>query len=301
MEDYAVSRYLEAGRIATTVLKRVSGYVYEGVPVIELCERVERMIREHGAQPAFPCNVSINHVAAHYSSPAGDSLVIPKGSVVKVDVGVHVEGYIGDAAITISLNPAYHSLVTAAEKALKNAIALIKRGVTTKVLGRAIEQTIKQYGYKPVENLCGHKMAYYSLHEGVSVPNVEPLVGHQLKAGEVYAIEPFATDGAGVVKDSDKAFIYRYVAKKGIRGEIEKRLIDLVWDKYRTLPFSERWFTSFQLQELRSALSSLVSKGSLHAYPVLVEKAGGMVSQSECTVIVTEDGCIVTAGIEGYE
>ena len=89
-----------------------------GMSVMDICEEVEMKICELGGGPAFPCNVGINEVAAHYTSPWNDKTTIPDNSLVKIDFGVEVDGCITDTPITLSLNPAYDSMVVAAETAL---------------------------------------------------------------------------------------------------------------------------------------------------------------------------------------
>jgi len=168
----ALQKYKKAGRIASAVRNEVSNLVKVGVPLIEVCEIVEKNIKAKGGSVAFPCNVCVNEVAAHYSSPPDDKKVIPKDAIVKIDLGVHIEGYIADTATTISLNHEYDGMVFAVEKALEQAIKWIRPNVSTRQVGEVIQQTIRQYGFKPIWNLIGHQMKKYILHTGKSIPNV---------------------------------------------------------------------------------------------------------------------------------
>ena len=77
--------------------------VREGMRILDVCEKAETLIHKRGGTPAFPCNVSVNEVAAHYTSPPQDTQRIPENSLVKIDLGVHVDGYIADTATTICL------------------------------------------------------------------------------------------------------------------------------------------------------------------------------------------------------
>ena len=185
LSDDALEKYRIAGRIAREVREAMKSFVREGMQIIEVCERAETLIQEKGAQPAFPCNVSVNEVAAHYTSPPRDRSIIPKNSIVKIDVGAHINGYIADTAVTICFNRQFENLVRTAEAALKVAVGTIHSGISTSRLGSTIEKTINTYGCKPVSNLTGHQIGLYLIHTGKSLPNVSHLIGSKIREGEV--------------------------------------------------------------------------------------------------------------------
>jgi methionyl aminopeptidase len=298
MDSHEVSCYLKAGRAAARALREAYRRVHEGAPIKEICEAAERAVREAGAEPAFPCNVSINNVAAHYTAVADDELTIPKGAVVKVDVGAHVDGYIGDAAATVSLSPAWDPLVKAAEEALRRSLEYMKPGAALSNVGWAIEASIRSYGFKPIRNLTGHGLARYTLHTGVMVPNVRAGEG-VVEEGAAYAVEPFATNGAGRVVDGEEAVIFSYVGAGKVRDKDAKRLLEVVWERFKSLPFTERWLIDgWGVRRVRELLKLLVEGRALHPYHVLLEGGGGMVSQFECTVVVAEGEVVVTTPYE---
>jgi len=295
LSDYEINKLIEAGKIAKKVLKNASKIVKPGTPIIEICNELENMIIKLGGKPAFPCNVSVNEIAAHYSSPIGDESIIPENSLVKIDIGVHVDGFIADTAKTFIFNSEYIDLVEAAEKALENAISAIKPGVEIRRVSSIIEQTIKRYGYKPIKNLSGHLMKQYLLHGGKSVPNVVENYNEEFLEGEVYAIEPFSTNGAGMVEDTDQVYIYGFIKIRGAENKFEKSLLKTIRTRFRNLPFSERWLTDvFPPNKVKNAIHKLAEKGALHSYPVLKELANGMVAQAEHTIIVLRDGALIT-------
>ena len=137
-----LDKYIRAGEIAARVRERVREIVRENMPIIELCEKVESLIRSMGGKPAFPCNVSVNEVAAHYTSPPNDKRIIPENSVVKVDIGVHIDGYIADTATTVCFNPEYEDLVHAAEEALEKAVQTVRPKLLVSRLGSVIELSL---------------------------------------------------------------------------------------------------------------------------------------------------------------
>lgn len=287
---------VRAGSIVSSTLKYALSIVEPGVPIIDVCERLESYIVSLGGRPAFPCNVSVNDVAAHYTSPLNDVSVIPEDSLVKVDVGVHVDGYIADAAITICFNSSFIDLVEASRVALERAVEVIKPGVYIRQVSRIIESTIKSFGFKPIRNLSGHLMKRYLLHGGKSVPNVSSSYDEVFVEGEVYAIEPFASNGAGYVEDANEVYIYSFSKMKGFESSFEKKVLKKIRSRFRGLPFSERWLVDFvPPQRIRPLLKKMVDKGAVHSYPVLRDAGGGMVSQAEHTIIVLRDGAkIVT-------
>lgn len=288
--------YRRGGKIISELRKTVPTFVHEGGLVRDLCDRVESEIIALGGQPAFPCNVSVNEVAAHYTSPWDDASVLPRNSVVKVDFGVHIDGYINDSAVSVTLSPIYRSMIEVAEEALRAGITRIASGVRFSEVGEQIEKAIMQYGCRPIRNLTGHKVERYTLHAGRSVPNISGPTPGRFETGDVYAIEPFVTlkEAAGRVEDSDQMFIYRSVRERGVRSESAKKIVKHVRDTYRTLPFASRWlYSSLGKNTVEQGFSEAVKAKCIAGYPVLVEASGRVVTQAEHTVIVKENGCEV--------
>lgn len=286
---------MKAGYIASRVREKARGYVEVGRPVIDICDFVEDNIKKLGGAIAFPCNVDIDRVAAHYTSPLGDPTVIPDGSLVKVDIGVHVEGYIADTATTICLEPRHAAMVEAAEAGLEAAIKMVRAGVATSDIGAAIENAIKSRGFIPIRNLTGHRMSRYIVHAGQSIPNIGGTNGYRLQEGEVFAIEPFAVprDAAGQVIDGAPSNIYRFLKKRKVRSDAAKRMLKLIQARHRSLPFASRWVVKGVTGGAKT-FDELVEGKCIQSYPQLVERSGAPVAQAEHTVIVEPDGCTVT-------
>lgn len=283
-----LKKYREAGRILKIVRAEAVDMIKVGNSLLEVAEFVEKKTIELGGRPAFPCNISRNQEAAHATPKAGDKDVFGK-DMVKLDLGVHVDGYIADSAITVDLS-GNSDIVKASEAALAAAIDLIKPGVSTGEIGAAIEESIRSYGLSPIMNLTGHGLSQYEAHDDPSVPNKHIEGGFILKEGDVLAIEPFATNGAGLVHDGSWAEIYSIIRKKPVRMPAVRNVMNQA-EEYRELPFAKRWLVS---DKLDFSLLQLEKAGILHSYPVLIENAGGLVSQAEHTVIITRDGCEVT-------
>lgn len=296
LSDDVIEKYRLAGKIAAEVREQVKRSVSEGMPIIDICERTEALIRKKGGKPAFPCNVSINEITAHYTSPPGDKRTVPSGGLVKVDLGVHVDGYIADTAQTVCFNPEYEDLVTTAEDALQTGIKIIRAGMFTSRFGSTVQKVIESHGLKPIANLTGHQVGRYMIHVGRSLPNVSHLSASRVNAGEVYAIEPFVTlkNAAGKVESGRDAHIFRFMKQKSLKNEHAKKLCDYIAQNFHTLPFAERWLQKVTSPDrYKAAISELLSSKTLMAYPVFIEASGKPVAQAEHTVLVTRDGCEV--------
>lgn len=297
MNEQELERYIKAGKIAAEVLQEGLKKIQPNAKLLDVANFVEDSIRQKGAKPAFPCNISVNEIAAHYSPQAWDESTFKRGDMVKLDVGVHVEGCIGDTAKTIVVG-GEHKLIAAVEKGLERAIEVIEHGVRTDEIGEAIESAIKSFGFLPVSNLTGHQLSPWNLHGGELVPNIKTRHGAQLKEGDVFAIEPFATNGAGRVVDDANAIIFRCVGDAKLRMKEARDILEYAKANYGMLPFAERWIAHLVPRfKLNQALRQLVYSRALHAYHILKEKDRGLVAQAEHTVIVTKDGCEVTTKI----
>jgi methionyl aminopeptidase len=286
----------EAGKIAAKVRDLTITEIKPGVKAEYICDRVNEQVEALGGKMAFPCNVDIDHVAAHYCSPLNDVTVIPERSLVKLDVGVHVDGYIADTAKTVCLDPSFKYLVDAAEAGLQAALTTIRPGIRANDVGAAIEDAIKSHGAKPIRNLTGHKLTRFVVHAGHSIPNINGLDHHTIREGDVYAIEPFAVPPSadGRVMDGPPSNIYRMLKKRSVKGTA-KKMMKHIQETYRTLPFASRWvMRKFNKPDGAAAFQELLRSKCLMSYPQLLERTKAKVAQAEHSVIVTKDGCEIT-------
>lgn len=262
--------------------------------IIEICTTAEKKIREYGGLPAFPCNVSINHIAAHSTSPRGDKSEIPEFGLVKLDVGVHVDGYIADTALTVDIDGTLEGFVAATEDALAEAIVSILPGIALGEIGAIIEGVINEYGLRPISNLTGHDLKRNRLHAGKQVPNIKSRRTPLVEVGEYYAIEPFATSGIGKVIDSDYVFIF---ANTGIDTALEgttEKLRKYLRRIYGPFPFASRWIGTVAKDiDIVTELKELLREKAIRGYPMQIEKKARPVSQAEHTIFISEGGPII--------
>lgn len=290
-----LANYRAAGKIGRDVKTFISTQVKVGAKVLDLCEAIENKTAELGGECGFPVNVSINNKAAHYTATPKDTLVIQEGDVVKVDFGVHKEGCIVDSALTFnfSKDAAIKDLAIAPQEAVKEAVKLIKAGTKTNELGKVIEQTVKKYGFRPIQNLTGHLLEEWIIHGEKAIPTVDRPHGDEMLENEVYAVEVFATTGIGQVSSSGKGDIYQLdisSARVPIRNKSAKQILGIIYKKYKSLPFAKRWIAK-EVKAYEFALRELERAKKLDKYGVLQEKEGVFIGQYEQTVLVTKDGC----------
>ena len=283
----------KAGKIANEALLYGKRLIEEDSSVFEVVEKVEKKIFDLGGKPAFPAQVSINEMAAHFT-PIKDDLKFKKNDVVKLDVGAHINGAIGDNALTVDLGD-NKELLKASEEALKQAIKVVQIGTQLREIGKTIDETISGYGFKPIKNLSGHSIDIYEQHSGTTIPNYDDGNDTELEDGMIIAIEPFATDGVGKIEEGKESGIYKMQSVKNVRNQMTREILDYIVREYKTLPFTSRWlYRKFPEFKVNFALKILERDGIIYEYKQLLEKGKGIVSQFEHTLLVNDKVEILT-------
>ena len=295
MDEATIQKYVEAGEIAKKAQKYAATLIENGMSLLNIAEETERKIYELGGKTAFPVNVSVNKAAAHYIPSANDSTVLHKGDLIKIDTGVHVNGYVADTAFSKSIgkNAENDRLIKAAEAALKAALDVIKPGLTIGQLSEVIQNAINSYDVQPIKNLTGHSLDRWQIHAGLTIPNIKTANKQKLKEGTVLAIEPFTTTGVGITIEGalEEAFAYR----KDRNVRVGREILAHVKKDHKTLPVAKRWLIKRYGQiKTELALRELVRSGAFVSYRVLNERSGKKVAQAEHTVLVLEDPIITT-------
>jgi methionyl aminopeptidase len=292
-----IDDYIKAGKIASEVRELARARDWVGKTLYEICETIESEIKNRGGKCAFPVNTSLNELAAHYTAEPNDPKVLLESDLIKIDLGVQINGFIADTAVTVSYVPEFDVLVDAAEEALKNAMSMVKEGVKASDIGRTIEKTVKQYGFLPIGNLSGHSLEQYTIHAGKSIPNIWSIGSFSLSSKEAYACEPFVTTskGLGIVREGKIRNIFGLVSRKKVKNENANKLADYIWENFNMLPFAFRWITKeWDQKEARPLLDELIKNKVVRSYPVLIEANKQPVAQAEHTFIPTETGAIIT-------
>ena len=289
-------RYILSGEISRQVKKEVESRDWRKRAYLEICEFAEHEIIKRGGAPAFPVNVCANESAAHYTAEIEDQKTVDERALLKVDIGVHVEGFITDTAVTLCYDDELLDMTEATKSALSEAIKGIKVGVGTGDIGEIVESYASRRGYLPIQNLAGHSLEQYEIHAGVSIPNVWGHSHSAFKQDKVYAIEPFFTtsEGSGVVVESKTRNIFGLVTRKRTKEKKLNEFLDLIWNTRKTLPFALRWFKeNYRESELRSMTGDLLKLKLVRSYPELVESKGAPVAQAEHSVATAASGVVV--------
>lgn len=286
-------KILQAGKIASEVKKWIKPQIKKNIPLLEIAEKIESKIIELKGKPAFPVNLSINEIAAHYT-PSHDDETLASG-LLKVDFGVSVDGWSADNAFSVDLenNEENARLIESSEKALAEAIKTTKLGISTNEIGSSIQKTIESKGFNPIVNLSGHSMQQYELHAGITIPNISDSKKIILKKG-LYAIEPFATSGNGKVRDGRNSGIYQLQNEKTPRSSSAREILEYIIEEYSTLPFCTRWLIKKFGNKALLALKELESNGNVHSFAQLIEVSKAKVSQAEETIFIDDKEIIVT-------
>jgi methionyl aminopeptidase len=292
-----IQDYINAGKIASEVRENARKKNHVGSTLEEICNSIEKEIERKGGKCAFPVNVSLNEIAAHYTAEPNDGTIVKDTDLLKIDLGVQINGHIADTAVTVCYEPKYDFLVQAAESALKEAMSIIRVGTKSSDVGKTIENTVKQMGGIPIANLSGHSLEQYTIHAGKSVPNIWSIGSFLFQSTEAYACEPFVTtpEGSGFVREGKIRNIFSLVTRKRTKDEDANKMIDFIWQKFNMLPFALRWFIpEYDEKTARELVEKLIKNKIVRSYPILVEANEQRVAQAEHTFIPQENGVIVT-------
>jgi methionyl aminopeptidase len=288
-----VDKLVRAGKIAAEALHYGKSLIKKDNTMLDMLDKVEDKIKQLGAEPAFPAQASCNDIAAHYC-PEEDDTIVFSDQLVSLDVGVHVDGFIGDNAVTVDLSGEHSELVKASREALNNAIKAVSVGAYNSEIGQVIDETITSFGFKPVRNLSGHGLGRYNIHTKPSMPNFNTAEKFKLEENMVIAIEPFASSGAGLIYEINEASVFMQIAKKNVRGAFGRALLKEI-SKYNGMAFAARWLTrKLGKAKVNFGMRELMLAEIVRAHPPLVDKEHGMVSQAEHTVLVKDKPVVLT-------
>ena len=294
MDSAVLEKYRKAGEISARVKKEVMERIKPGMRILELAEFIEKRILELGGKPAFPVNIGINDITAHYTPKFDDQTAIKPGDVVKIDHGVHVDGWVADMAYTYCSER--NDMVKTVERALEAGIRAVRPGVKISEVSNAIYSEVESSGFGVIVNLTGHGLDQYVIHGPPSIPNVRNDSGIELREGDVIALEPFVCETNGYVKESEPTEIFSFLQPRPVRLPEARKILDLASNEYRGLPFCKRWLVKKGLSpfKISFALRQLEISDAIKSYPVLKERDGKPAAQAEHTIIVGEKSMVIT-------
>lgn len=293
MKQEYIQNFIKAGAIAREVRAYGKSLIIKGASYNEVISQINQKIHALGAIPAFPPQIALNQVAAHYLPWPGEEILF-SDQLIKLDIGVCYNGAIGDCAVTIDLSGEHQVIIDAAEAALLAAEQCIKVGRSFREIGKIIDQTISSYGLKPVKNLCGHGLGHYQIHAPPSIPNYDDRSKGEITPGMTFAIEPFATNGKGQIYEAGNPAIFSFLAERPNLSELASSLINKI-KTFNHLPFAihDLIGTDFPLMAVELGITELVKAKAIAGYGPLIEEGQGMVAQAENSVLVDNNGRVV--------
>ncbi|KAF9015712.1 hypothetical protein BDQ17DRAFT_1230001 [Cyathus striatus] len=293
-----------AAEVHRQVRQAARRYIRPGMSMIDIVNYIEdgtrALVEENGLEAGvgFPTGVSLNNCAAHYTPNAGDTLVLQHGDVLKVDIGVQVNGRIADSAFTLTFEPTYDTLLEAVKAATDTGIR--EAGIDARLgeIAGAIQETMESYEVevngkvlpvKPIENLSGHSINRYQIHGGKSVLLVKNDDQTKMEEGEYFAIETFGSTGRGRVVESGECSHYAKiigVPHVPLRLTSAKSLLNTITKSFGTIPFCRRYLDRIGESKYLLALNHLVAQGIVEDYPPLCDQRGSMTAQYEHTILL---------------
>jgi methionyl aminopeptidase len=299
MEKTEKEAYIAAGKIASETVSFAKKFIKPGMKLIEIAEKIEGKIVELGGGLGFPVNLSLNEVAAHYTPSSNDETKAE--GILKVDLGVEVEGFIADTAFSLDLteDKRYSEMLKLNEDILKETLKIIKQGTEVGEIGNSIYGKIEEYNkknstkYSVITNLSGHSLDENEIHAGLTIPNYRNNNKNELDDIAI-AIEPFLTTGAGEIYEGKESEIFMLESDLQVRDSDARKILKFVKENYKTRPFCKRWLEKQKFTKLDFTLKTLSQQGIFHNFPVLIEKSKMPVSQFEHTVIIDEDAVVST-------
>jgi len=310
----------EAAECHRIVRQWAKSWIKPGMKMIDIADTIETSLRKtidaEGTKRsiAFPTGLSLNNVAAHYTPNAGDTRVLKESDVLKVDIGLQVNGWIIDSAFTMAFDPMYDPLLQTVREATNAGVKAAGIDVRLCDVGEAIEEVMtsgevtigkRTHQIVPIRNLMGHSLGLYTIHAGKSVPCIKSS-GDQTKMeeGDIFAIETFGSTGHGFVNDDMEISHFMKaptLPPGGIRGGPKaKELYNFINKSYSTLAFARRWLDQAGITRYAISLKNLTDCGAVNPYPPLVDADGSFTAQFEHTLALKPSSKEVFSRGEDY-
>ncbi|KAJ5542148.1 Winged helix-turn-helix transcription repressor DNA-binding [Penicillium sp. DV-2018c] len=310
MNNDFLREYRQGAEVHRQVRQYAQKNIKPGQTLTEIAEGIEDAVRaltghsglEEGDNlkggMGFPCGLSINHCAAHYTPNAGNKMVLNQGDVMKVDFGAQLNGRIVDSAFTMAFDPVYDPLLAAVKDATNTGIRATGIDVRMSDIGAAIQEAMESYEVeingtmhpvKCIRNLNGHNIDQHVIHGGKSVPIVKSNDQTKMEEGEVFAIETFGSTGKGYVREEMETSHYALASDAPnvpLRLSSAKSLLNVINKNFGTLPFCRRYLDRLGQDKYLLGLNNLVQSGIVQDYPPLCDIKGSYTAQYEHTIVL---------------
>lgn len=290
-ESGFLNNYRKAAEIHRQVRKWAQGAIKPGQGLTEVANGIEDGVRalldnaglETGdslkSGLGFPTSLSVNNCVAHYTpNPGQKDIILTREDVLKVDFGVHINGWIVDSAFTLAFDPTYDNLLAAVMDSTNTGIKTAGIDVRISDVSAAIQEVMesyeveirgKTYPVKPVRNLCGHDIQSYRIHGRKAIPFIKNSDQTKMEEGEIFAIETFGSTGRGYTRDGPGVYGYGLRRNPPPRVNMSlssaNKVYKTIKDNFGTVVFCRRYLSRLGLERYVAGVSlpfySLVMKG----------------------------------------
>jgi curved DNA binding protein len=309
----AQEKYKAASEIANRVLIAILENLKPGVTVLEVCTYGDKLIEELFQQSskkvkknkgiAFPTCISINNCAGHYSPlPEDTQVVIKEGDVVKVDLGVHIDGFPSVVAHTWIVGqtaPATGKIadvVCAAYYASECALRLLRPGKTNTDVTNIIQKCAKSFNVQPLEAVLSHEIKRNCLDANkVIINRVEldqQVEEFQFEINQAYGIDIVMSTGEGKSREIDtRTTVFKRAVDRNYQLKLQasRGLLTEINSKFPNHAFSLR---SLDEKKRRMGIVELVKHELVDSYPVLFEKDGEIIAQFKFTALILPNNTV---------
>jgi len=312
-----LDKYQAAGKIANEVLKKILAKVKAGANVVELCEFGDKEIESEVAKVyakkkmekgiAFPTCISVNEIAGHYSPLRSEPAELEDGDLVKVDLGVHIDGFIALAAHTTVISAGAvegrkADVTLAAYNALQAALRTIKPGASNYDVTDVIAKVTESFNCQPVEGVLSHELKKHLLDGNTTIINKatfdQKVEEHEFQLLEVFGLDVIVSTGEGKTKETEfRSTVFKRAIERTytLKLKAARAFFAEAVEKYPTMAFTLRSFEDETSAKL--GISEAYKHDLFHPYPVLTEKTGEFVAQFKYTVAILKNGILVLSGL----
>lgn len=312
-----LDKYQTAGRIANAVLEKLIAKTVAGANIADLCEFGDNEVDAEVAKVyakkklekgiAFPTCISVNEIAGHFSPLKSEPVTLKDGDLVKIDLGVHIDGFIALAAhtIVISASPVEGrkaDVILAAYNALQAALRTIKTGNTNYDVTDVIGQVAESYKCQPVEGVLSHELKKHLIDGNTTIINKatfdQKVEEHEFQLNQVFALDVFVSTGEGKTKETEyRTTVFKRAIERTytLKLKASRAFFAEAVDKYPTMNFTLRAFKDETNAKL--GISEAYKHDLFHAYPVLTEKQGEYVAQFKYTIAILKNSVAVLSGL----
>jgi curved DNA binding protein len=314
------TKYMAAAEIANKALLLAIESCKAGADIFDICQEVDKFVEEQAGKSynkgknkiekgsAFPCCITVNELVGHFSPLKPESTTLKDGDLAKVDLAVHIDGFVASTAHTFLIGAAVaaddkrakvvHSAWTAAEAILR----CVQVGKTNAECTNVIRKCADEFGCNPVQGVLSHQMKKHIIDGTQSIINCETqddkVDDFEFGLNEVYCLDLVMSSGEGKPKESElRTTVFKRALENNyvLKTQKARQFLAEVGKKYPTLPFSLR---AFDETIGRVGVSEANRHELLHSYPILHEKPGEYVAHFKYTVLLLPGGTKKITGID---